>query len=190
MQGDWRVTVVVARESNDANNRSRRESLKAVARGGAAALMWPVTRSVEAFVKAVRMTERQGRRLRPTPHRRSTVLPRFDRGSLLVGALSPPHDAGMATPQVTEHRRWSSDYSDLRCRASSTEGDVYAGCVARPNPTSGSLALVELRSRALALAPQARRVPAAATAGSRGHRADPKGARRHHATKARRVRTG
>ena len=52
MQGDWRVTVVVARESNDANNRSRRESLKAVARGGAAALMWPVTRSVEAFVKA------------------------------------------------------------------------------------------------------------------------------------------
>ena len=104
VQGDWRVTVVVARESNDANNRSRRESLKAVARGGAAALMWPVTRSVEAFVKAVRMTERQGRRLRPTPHRRSTVLPRFDRGSLLVGALSPPHDAGMATPQVTEHR--------------------------------------------------------------------------------------
>ena len=94
MQGDWRVTVVVARESNDANNRSRRESLKAVARGGAAALMWPVTRSVEAFVKAVRMTERQGRRLRPTPHRRSTVLPRFDRGSLLVGALSPLHAPG------------------------------------------------------------------------------------------------
>ena len=33
-------------------------------------------------MKAVRTAKRQGRRLRPTPHRRSTVLPRFDRGSL------------------------------------------------------------------------------------------------------------
>ena len=64
MQGDWRVTVVIAYESNDASTRPRRESIKAVARGGAAALMWPVTRSVEAFVKAVRMAELQGRRLR------------------------------------------------------------------------------------------------------------------------------
>ena len=65
-----------------------------------------------------------------TPHRRSTVLPRFDRGSLLVGALSPPRDAGMATPQVGEHRRWTSDAYDPRYRASSTEGGVYAGCMA------------------------------------------------------------